>query len=1383
MIMSSSSSSWNPDGGDDTTTIGDSSTQQSAGNSEGHVDALSSSSSSSSNTTKNSSNDVDNNSPNNKSQKQQSQSDVTTSSDSSVGWNPDDDIDDFNFDNVKNNDNDATAPAGASEAPSPSSPNDENDSSSDGGWSANDGYYDEEEEEEEEEAPSPLQSVRYVMLGAPTLLHRLAPKLAYNINRLADPRTTTSIATNPRLSNMTVRRRPPWKRPQGRPSKRRQQLQRIAAAASAAIGANCLAVTAQEEDTRKKKIRWLMDEEYNNHHQQQGKQQQKPSMNNNDDNADNNNNNYLILLSVDEMYNKACIANTVNSITVKDIYRDIAHHQKVNVLDKNTKVLIKQRLTDLVNQNIVIPDVQNGEGEEKRLCLMRENSNEIIDESDEQQHQQQMYNKSMKRGKRLGVTGWNIFHSEFMKQNAATIPFTAVATTTAMGGGNHPMISCSTLSSKLWKEMSIEDKAIYKQKAKTMNESSKESTTTSTQQQLYDKRAAYNIFITEYKSKHDNKTTNEARKEGGIVWKNMSNDEKQLYNQKAINIGNRKPPPHSPFMAAPKKNGLYILRTEIHNRWKACNPNATTIEKQQSMITCCKEASLQWNSMTVEEKVVYHEKAIAAGAGVGKSKNGSANKSRLTHQQRGVKRQRCENSSSFSRNDQQPQQLLHHADKQHSKYSIPLHKGTSNISKTNVISDHRAERSRPTTYGNCLLALHCPPCTNFIIHPAGEDLSFVTMSTVALPRGDGTTSSCHGASNRQVDVGGRVLQLLLCGTNRTLDKSKSFRIIARTSQYCSVIKVKPTKQITCAQDDEEDEDDDACPGYHMQVEHRIDFHMPIRSLQPSNLIQMACDSKLTNSYFASPSFVVLCRDNEGRTNTIQRVVLGHKLVVKSHSFDSSLADISLIEYCSDNRMSLWAAARSIVMPKLSYGFHKGRSGTPTGYGHSLYRIDLLNNTASFVWSPSHVAYLIEGFHSINGIMSDATNDHILWISSSSAGKVWALDIRYKSPKLVVSWSLPPLSDGLRSHSSPTGIYGGGVLFSQPLSSLVSPSSSSSKKYNVESIQNNILSPVMFSVKKDPYSTSLSVYQFPCSMPRFATQPLESAGFLRIPKTTFDVASIARSAIFPLPDVSGDIFNVGIATFQCSSTTCLRTKQLDQLGYQMTPAKVVYVITMTCIGDLYCHSLLETNGAEETQAKLFSGLPVGTRAIPFPGDVEAETYVTAHLRISLRNEFPIPTNAITPYIVLNAGDCCTFKSYDIANILNQTSEPETLQQSADISTGNDSFHDSHSGVKVHYSIKQSTQFGIDCSPNKAPQPENHTENQSFFSLINQTKAMSHTEEDVFEYEFSLQNDPHNQQSTEMHPGILMSLKSGYYLDEKALQQNGVKNEWDSDEGSA
>jgi hypothetical protein len=226
---------------------------------------------------------------------------------------------------------------------------------------------------------------------------------------------------------------------------------------------------------------------------------------------------------------------------------------------------------------------------------------------------------------------------------------------------------------------------------------------------------------------------------------------------------------------------------------------------------------------------------------------------------------------------------------------------------------------------------------------------------------------------------------------------------------------------------------------------------------------------------------------------------------------------------------------------------------------------------------------------------------------------------------------------------------------------------------------------------------------------------------------------------------------------------------------MAPAKVVYVITMTCIGDLYCHSLLETNGAEETQAKLFSGLPVGTKAIPFPGDVEAEPPVSAHLRILLRNEFPIPSNAITPYIVLQPGDCSAFKSYDIDNILNQTSETETLQQNVDISTGNDTFHN------LHYSINQSTpKFGIVCSSNRTP---HQSTNRPFPSSMNHTVALAQTDEEVFEYDFGLHNDTNNPQNREMHTGILMSLKSGYYVDEKALEQNGVKNEWDSDEGSA
>ena len=327
---------------------------------------------------------------------------------------------------------------------------------------------------------------------------------------------------------------------------------------------------------------------------------------------------------------------------------------------------------------------------------------------------------------------------------------------------------------------------------------------------------------------------------------------------------------------------------------------------------------------------------------------------------------------------------------------------------------------------------------------------------------------------------------------------------------------------------------------------------------------------------------------------------------------------------------------------------KQSMGPLAGYGHSLHRINLRDDSSSLIWSPSHADYFIEGLHSINGIMTDANNEHLVWVSSTSACKMWALDVRHRPAKVVVSWSLPSLCDDIGSQLPVSGIFGRGVIFSQPAS--------------IHSMPMNDASPVMFSVKKDPTTSVLGVHQLPSQLTRFQAKSLESAGFQEGSNS-----SIARSAVFTLPDISGSVFNIGLATIHCSVQTCLNEKQRRLLDYRIPPAHVTYVITMTSLGDMYCHTLLETNAAEQSQAQQYPGLPVGTKAIPFPGNLNTTPAIPGHLNITLNNKFPIPSSAITPHIILKSDDCCPFKSYDIKDILNREPLPEIRLQEPDDST--------------------------------------------------------------------------------------------------------------------
>ena len=278
-------------------------------------------------------------------------------------------------------------------------------------------------------------------------------------------------------------------------------------------------------------------------------------------------------------------------------------------------------------------------------------------------------------------------------------------------------------------------------------------------------------------------------------------------------------------------------------------------------------------------------------------------------------------------------------------------------------------------------------------------------------------------------------------------------------------------------------------------------------------------------------------------------------------------------------------------------------------------------------------------------MTDANNEHLVWVSSTSACKMWALDVRHRPAKVVVSWSLPSLCDDIGSQLPVSGIFGRGVIFSQPAS--------------IHSMPMNDASPVMFSVKKDPTTSVLGVHQLPSQLTRFQAKSLESAGFQEGSNS-----SIARSAVFTLPDISGSVFNIGLATIHCSVQTCLNEKQRRLLDYRIPPAHVTYVITMTSLGDMYCHTLLEANAAEQSLAQQYPGLPIGTKAIPFPGKLNNTPAIPGHLNITLNNKFPISSSAITPHIILKSDDCCPFKSYDIKDILNREPLPEIRLQEPD-----------------------------------------------------------------------------------------------------------------------
>jgi hypothetical protein len=563
--------------------------------------------------------------------------------------------------------------------------------------------------------------------------------------------------------------------------------------------------------------------------------------------------------------------------------------------------------------------------------------------------------------------------------------------------------------------------------------------------------------------------------------------------------------------------------------------------------------------------------------------------------------------------------------------------------------------------------------SSFLVHPVGERLSSVTIDKLIMPRDNvdyGTPQSKSSSSSRSsksksntIDVGGTILQIAICGMGvpnnvkrmNQEEDCQSECLVVRTSRYCVVILAKSRSKNDCEgkasvsnnnNNDDDDESDTASLSsiererrcsttFELMELSRID--LCTSSTQSSYLpVYVACDPKVVFSSFANPSFAILSRSNQDQTisgdidcTTIHEVVqVGEESSVTMHTIPS-LANISLIEYHASEMSVFWAAARATNVPKPYNKDKDDDSGVLRGgYGHSLFKINLRNDSASHVWSPSKAEYSAEGVHSINGIMNDLRYKHIVWVSSSSACKVWALDVRHNAANVVMCFSLAQLSDDFGPELGVAGIYGAGMIMTQPPSMhKCTEEDDCSDGSSDQQQQLQYIPPTMFGVKKDPNAYSLHAYQLPTTLPRFQTMPLEGCSFVEAPVAKYSTSCIARSTIYPLPICSDKTFRVGLATLRCSSNSALRKVDWkDTLAYDEAP-DIIYALTMISAGDIHCHALLECDSRREVQARCMEGMPVGAAAISVPVGKRDDKAADKGLRILLSNDFPLPFNDV------------------------------------------------------------------------------------------------------------------------------------------------------------
>jgi hypothetical protein len=556
-------------------------------------------------------------------------------------------------------------------------------------------------------------------------------------------------------------------------------------------------------------------------------------------------------------------------------------------------------------------------------------------------------------------------------------------------------------------------------------------------------------------------------------------------------------------------------------------------------------------------------------------------------------------------------------------------------------------------HGNCLVSFRCPCCrtTRCLIHSTGDMLSKLCLSTLDLHQERGrvlpTDREKKRVTKHEVEIGERILQISEC----TPWKEGIGYFLIRTSNFCIVI------SITCLND---------CM-FQIKLGKRIDLRSLSRLLPSFRPRDVATHPKYGNSSTDPLVAVVSKVDGCESTNVVH---CGISVPVR-HTI-GNLQNIELLEFSHSHPMILHASATSHVRPALANNFVTKRP--MLGHGSSLYTIDLRSNQAAFQWSPSAAEFATESAHSISGIVPDYNGEYSLFIASTSAARCWEVDSRMPY-KEVNSWSLPGLCHGMGINAHTSDLHGNGILLYQPR----------------DDYKDGVLRPFL-SVEKSIGSFGMCVYQKPMVGAIMETQSLEVSGCPEMAGV-----SAVRSSIFPLPDVSDQVFTCGIASFRDDISSILSSTQRSKLGYANDPSMALSVITMTSNGDMYSSILLECNDHEKSEAAP-SHFVGRSRRLPFDGLVDtAKTPKLLvrqgvggfKLRARLSVDTPIPSSKITTTIVETRSDCDPFTSISLKEI---------RQSGTSISSGINHANENNvmDGIPTYQPVMSSANTGINGS---------------------------------------------------------------------------------------
>lgn len=510
--------------------------------------------------------------------------------------------------------------------------------------------------------------------------------------------------------------------------------------------------------------------------------------------------------------------------------------------------------------------------------------------------------------------------------------------------------------------------------------------------------------------------------------------------------------------------------------------------------------------------------------------------------------------------------------------------------------------------GNCLVTFQCQcrvcQVSNapswWMLHPIGALLETVRLSHLAMPHGNEVWQDIKyrpGFVLRPVlDTKDGIRQMTQCGNSY---------FVARGNAHFTVFRLVE------AEFNNEPPSDRHCLGGLMVLQkiQCIDlrsFRRGALSLRPLNTTA----HPRYGGVLSDSKFAVACElENRDASNIIQHCMVGKEVRSTQHAI-SNLQMISEIEFSTLHPMVLWASARSYVRPLPTTNHtHKHPK---FGFGSSLYSIDLRSNKASFQWSPSAEEFKVEGMHSVSGIVTDWDRDTTLFVSSISARKTWELDTRMPC-RAVTSWSLPHSCDGSGATPDAFGAFGAGMLLT------TRPSGSSRTPAN---------DPIV-AVNRTPGAFGIHLYQMPNCRPKFQCQPLESIYTPAI-NSSPDM-SVATSQVFPLPDVSQNVFTCGLSAIRISTKQLVTGADEGSRGAEILKngPDSICVITSTNKGDVYVHPLLEST-SNQSIASDCDNLPLGSASIALPTkELSTDKISRCRLPLILTNEYPLPSSTVVP----------------------------------------------------------------------------------------------------------------------------------------------------------